>query len=133
MRFKVTIVSTDKPPESNVNEELLWLGGSLGLFGSRDKDKSCFRIFIEMLKTARANRPISSDDIAERLGLTRGTVIHHINKLIDSGIVVNYDNRYTLKVQTLAKMIEEMQVDLNKRMQELHAIARDIDNKLKLN
>lgn len=133
MKFKITIVSSERPSTNNLNEELFWLGGSLGLFGARDKDKSCFRIFIEMLKTTRLNRPISSDDLAEHLGLTRGTVVHHINKLMDSGIVANYNNRYTLKVANLSNLIEEMQSDLNKQMQELKDIAKDIDEKLKLN
>lgn len=132
MDFKITIVSSARPKTTNLNEELLWFGGSLGLFGLRDRDKSCFRIFIEMLKNARANIPISSDEIALRLGLTRGTVIHHINKLMDAGIVIATNNRYYLRVSNLKRLIEEMQADLNKQMQELKEIAGDIDNKLKL-
>jgi predicted transcriptional regulator len=133
MDFKITIVSSSRPKTSNLNEELLWFAGSLGLFGLRDRDKSCFRIFIEMLKNSRNNIPISSEEIAQRLGLTRGTVIHHINKLMDSGIVVVTNNRYYLRVSTLKKLIEIMQNDLNQQLQELKEIAEDIDDKLKLN
>ena len=45
MRFtKITIISAKKPKESDINEKLQWFGGSLGLFGIRYKDKSCFRV-----------------------------------------------------------------------------------------
>jgi len=64
----------------NVNEELRWLGNSLGLFGLRDRDSSCFRIFITLLRQTKRNEVVSSDKIAERLSLSRGTVVHHLNK-----------------------------------------------------
>ena len=51
MPTKITIIRIRKPAQSNINKELQWLGSSLGLFGLRDKDKSCFRIFIELIKS----------------------------------------------------------------------------------
>ncbi|MFT4325915.1 MAG: winged helix-turn-helix domain-containing protein [Candidatus Woesearchaeota archaeon] len=132
MEFRITIVKSEKPQTTNINEELFWLGGSLGLFGTRDKDKSCFRVFIELLRQARAQNRVSSDEIAETLNLSRGTVIHHINKLMDAGIVIATHNRYYLKVSSLAKLIALMREDLNQQMKELEDIAKDIDDKLRL-
>jgi len=35
MRFtKITIISTKKPRASDINEQLQWFGGTLGLFGN---------------------------------------------------------------------------------------------------
>ena len=65
IRQKITIVSIKKPSQRNINQELQWLGSSLGLFNMRDKDKSCFRVFIELLKSAKSGHPLSSDEIAE--------------------------------------------------------------------
>ncbi|MBT7930587.1 hypothetical protein HN698_01585, partial [Candidatus Woesearchaeota archaeon] len=73
---KITIVSSNKPAESTLNDELQWLGTTLGLFGNRDKDNSCFRIFIELLKSTRRNKAMSSDAISLKLNLSRGTVVH---------------------------------------------------------
>ena len=103
MRYvqRITIMNIRKPVQKNVNQELQWLGSSLGLFNLRDKDKSCFRVFIELIKNAKKNFPVSSDELAYRLGLSRGTVIHHIHRLLDSGIVVQANKGYILRVSTL--------------------------------
>lgn len=130
MIFRISLA--DRPTTSNVNEELQWLGGSLGLFGVRDKDKSCFRIFIELVKHARANEVVSSDDLAERLQLTRGTVVHHINKLMDARIVIVRHNRYVLRESSLSALIEHLRQDVDARLLELQEIAKDLDRKLEL-
>jgi predicted transcriptional regulator len=135
MRFyqrKITIVNIRKPAPDNVNQELQWLGSSLGLFNLRDKDKSQFRVFIELLKAAKLNRPFSSDELAYRLDLTRGTVIHHINKLIDAGLVVHEGNRYMLRVNNLKELIDEVEEDVKRTCKSLRQMAEKIDGRLGL-
>ncbi|MEK6809319.1 MAG: HTH domain-containing protein, partial [Nanoarchaeota archaeon] len=106
---KVTVMRIRRGPEGNVNMDLQWLGNSLGLFGLRDKDKSCFRIFITLVK--KADNPLSSDEIAERLNLSRGTVVHHLIRLMDSGIVVREKEGYILREQSLLRLIEDVKRD----------------------
>jgi predicted transcriptional regulator len=129
---KITIVKIRKPSTENVNDDLQFLGNSLGLFNLRDKDKSCFRVFIELLKAAKRKQPISSDELAYRLDLTRGTVVHHINKLMESGIVVHEGNRYFLRVDKLEALIEEIRKDVARTMDDLEQMAKEIDKELGL-
>lgn len=132
IRQRITIVNIRKPAEHNVNQELQWFGSSLGLFNLRDKDKSCFRVFVELLKSAKAKRTLTSDDLALRLALSRGTIIHHINKLIESGLVVHEGNTYTLRVDNLKSLIEEVEKDIRRACDDLKEIAKEIDNRLGL-
>jgi len=129
---KITIVRTRKPSEKNINQELQWFGNSLGLFNLRDKDKSCFRVFIELLKAAKAKMPLSSDELAYRLNLTRGTVIHHINKLMDAGIVIYDGKRYMLRVDNLKDLVDEVEKDIERTCSDLKNIAKEIDERLGL-
>ena len=129
---RITIIKTRKPFEHNINEELQWLGSSLGLFNLRDKDKSCFRIFIELLKAAKRKQPLSSDELAARLNLTRGTVIHHINRLMDSGIVVHEKKKYLLRVDNLKDLVDEIEKDIERTCSGLKEVAEDIDRRLGL-
>ncbi len=131
-RHKITIISSRKPQRRNLNEELQWFGSSLGLFNMRDKDKSCYRIFVELLKAAKARVPLSSDEIAVRSGLTRGTVIHHLNKLIEAGIAVHHRNRYMLRVDNLRELVKELERDVQRACQELEQVAEDIDKSIGL-
>ena len=105
MSKKITIVKIRKIREENINDELQWLGNSLGLFNLRDKDSSCFRIFITLVRKSKRNEIISSDDIAERLSLTRGTVVHHLTKLMESGIVIREKKGYLLRENRLHNII----------------------------
>ena len=132
IRQRITIINIRKPVEHNVNQELQWFGSSLGLFNLRDKDKSCFRLFIELLKSAKANQMLTSDELALRLSLSRGTIIHHINKLMESGLVVHEGNRYTLRVENLKALVEEVERDIQRACQDLKDIAKEIDYKLGL-
>jgi predicted transcriptional regulator len=124
---RITIITSKKPSTTNINDEIRWLGGSLGLFNIRDKDSSCFRIFIELLKNSKNNEGLSSDEIALKSKLTRGTVVHHLNKLIESGIVISYKNRYQLREQNLKILVDELKKDINRTMEDLKKIAENID------
>jgi predicted transcriptional regulator len=131
-RQKVTIVTSRKPHDKTINEELQWFGQSLGLFNLRDRDKSCFRVFIELLKSAKRKHPLSSDELAIRLNLTRGTVIHHINKLMESGIVVYAQKKYLLRVDNLKDLVNEIEKDVERACSDLREVADDIDRRLGL-
>lgn len=129
---KITLIKLRKPAHHTVNEDLQWFGNSLGLFNLRDKEKNCFRIFIELLKSARRNDLISSDDLAYKLGISRGTVIHHINKLMEAGIVVCDRNRYYLRVDRLQQLVQELRKDLMRSLEDLEDIAKEIDGAMGL-
>ncbi len=129
---RITIIRTRRPREPNINEELQWLGGTLGLFNLRDKDKSCFRIFITLLRNVKNEMGLSSDQIAEQLNLTRGTVVHHLDKLMSSGIVLHDRNRYILSVENLEQLVDGVETNVKKTLSELRDIAKDVDDKLNL-
>lgn len=131
-RITITRISYREGPE-DINHLLQYLGGSLGLFGARDKDKSCFRIFIALLKAVKGGMGgLSSDDIADQLGLTRATVIHHLKRLSEAGIVDHVEGQYALRVTNLEEMIVKIRRDVDKTMDDLQRIARYCDDKLGL-
>ncbi len=131
-RHKITIINIKKPKEHDLNKELQWFGNALGLFSLRDKDKSCFRIFIALLRGAKLEHEFTSDELAFQLNLSRGTVVHHLNKLMESGIVVHDGNRYNLRVNNLEMLMDEVQKDLNRTCQDLKQVAKEIDGILGL-
>ncbi len=130
MAHRITIVKVRKTAAGNINQELQWLGNSLGLFNLRDKDSSCFRVFITLVRKAKRNETISSDEIAERLNLSRGTVVHHLTKLMNSGIVVREKEGYLLRESNLRDVVKDIQRDMESMFSQLREVAREIDEKL---
>ena len=129
---RITIIKLNRPKDSGINLNLQWFGNSLGLFNLRDKNKSCFRIFIELLKNARHSMGMTSDELALKLDLTRGTVVHHINKLSETGIIVHEGNKYYLRVNNLKFLIEELEKDVTQTLSDLKSVASELDDSLGL-
>lgn len=129
---KVTIVRRTSIPEQNLNEQLLILGQSLGLFNLRDKDKSCYRLFIVLVKALKISVELTSDELAAQTGLSRGTVVHHLNRLMDAGIVTNYKNKYFINYSSLEEMVEDLRKGINLMLDDISSTAKKIDKSLNL-
>ncbi len=128
---RITIIKLRQPLKQNLNQELQWLGTSLGLFNIRDKDRSCFRIFIELLKATKRNKSITSDELAQTLDLARSTVMHHIHKLMETGLVIYESKGYMLRVNNLSVLIDELEQDMARTCRALRQVAEDIDERLR--
>jgi predicted transcriptional regulator len=129
---RIQIVRIKRPEELSVNDELQWLGHALGLFGERDKDKSCFRIFIALLKATKQHDVLSSDALAEQLQLSRGTVVHHLNSLMERGMIRHEGNKYALRSENLVELIEDVHRDLERALDEIKKTAQELDRALAL-
>ena|SRR3989344_4490038 len=130
--MKITIARIRKPNMKNINEDLQWFSDSLGLFTERDKEKSCFRIFVQLVRAARKRQILSSDELALKSNLSRGTVIHHLKKLIDSSLIMQYKNGYMLKADNLETLTREIKREVDSTFEELSSIAKELDDELGL-
>ncbi|RMD57620.1 ArsR family transcriptional regulator [Candidatus Woesearchaeota archaeon] len=129
---KITICSVNRPPRCSVNDELQWLANALGLFGERDRNRSRFRIFVELIKTSRTKSGLTSDELAHRLSLTRPTVVHHLNGLLEQGLIIHRSNRYEMRAQRLQELIEDLRKDMERALDEVKQSARELDKVLGL-
>ncbi|HME87438.1 MAG TPA: winged helix-turn-helix domain-containing protein [Candidatus Nanoarchaeia archaeon] len=127
---RITIINAHPPKLTDVNTELQWLGSTLGLFGERDKDSSCFRIFVAVFNASNKNEAVSSNDIADSCELARGTVIHHLNKLQDAGLVVHRNTRYYLSGKSMEDSVLHLQNEVSRMFTLLESVARNIDRKM---
>ncbi len=127
---KITILRINKPAKDSINAEMQWLSNSLGLVSLRDKSRSRYRVFIELLKAAKKNIALSSDEISFHTSLSRGTVIHHLNYLMASGLVVHNAGKYSLRVRDLKELVRSIRDDLNASLAEIEDIAAGIDRQI---
>ena len=129
MRHKKKLVFIDSEVKEGENINLLiqQFGNFLGLFSLRDKESSCFRIFIVLLRYAKKHEKISSQELAYKCNLTRGTVVHHLNRLFESGLIGSENNRYFLRTDNLSGLVGLIEKDVNKIIEHLKQIAEKID------
>ncbi len=129
---KVTLAKIKKPSENNINKDLQWFSKSLGLFNDRDKESSCFRVFVELIKISRKGISISSDELAFKLNLTRATVIYHLKRLIESGFVLSDNNKYSLRTSNLEELTIEIGKDVFRILEDIKSAAEKLDEELGL-
>jgi DNA-binding MarR family transcriptional regulator len=89
-------------------------------------------VFITLFHAVNDDGALRSDDIADRTKLSRGTVVHHLNKLRDRNIVARANNEYFLRVDSLATLTEEIRNDVNDALDDIEAVAKRIDDQLGL-
>lgn len=119
-------------PTAGYERDLEWICRSFGFLEPRDKKGTAFRIFEAIVETGRTNEGLSSDELAEKLGLSRGTMIHHLNKMMKSGLVIRHESQYKLRGRSLKSTIEEVQRDVIRVFDDLKNVAETIDDTLGL-
>ena len=119
-------------PTIDYESDLEWICKSFGFLEPRDKKKTAYRIFKEIVEAARDNKGLTSDELAQKLNLTRGTIIHHLNKMIKSGLVIHQEGQYKLRGRSLANTVEEIERDIHRVFENIHKVAETIDNTLGL-
>lgn len=129
---RITIVNVRRPKEQSLNDELQWFGSALGLLGDRDRDKSRFRIFIELIKALKEAGGLSSDELAEKLNLSRATVVHHLNSLMEHGVVLHQGTKYVMRGQGLSSLVDDIRQDMERSLAELKKTAEELDKILDL-
>ncbi len=130
--YRITVTRTPRPHKAFINDELQWFAQAIGIFGNRDKERTNFRIFIELLKACKHDQSLSSDDIASKLHLSRATIVHHLNKLLDAGIASHHRNKYALRADSLRYLTEEIEKDIKRAMGDIKQVAEELDKVLSL-
>ena len=129
---RITIIKVRRQPKHDINDEIQAFSHALGLFNIRDREKSCFRIFLELLKAAKTNTSLTSDELAERANLSRATAVHHLANLIDRGLVTAHKRRYYLRVPNLSNLVKELKKDTERLFDDLGDQAKELDKELGL-
>ena len=132
MSQRFIVASIRKPLSKDINADLQWFGLSLGLFGERDKEKSCFRIFVALVRATRARHAVTSDELAKLAHLSRGTVIFHLHKLQEAGFVVVEEGKYLLRTDTLSELVTELERDVQRCFSDVRKAAEELDAELGL-
>ncbi len=131
-RRKYVLKALKEPTEKGLDADIEWICKSFGFAGTRDRENTSVKIFRILLLAAKKGEGLTSDEVASQIGPTRGTVIHHINKFMRSGLIVKVNNKYELRMVSLKKTIEEIKLDMDRTINSITPVASEIDERLGL-
>jgi len=126
------ILAVRKFPVPDVEKDFEWVCRTFGFLESRDKKRTAYRVFRAIVEATTQNRGVTSDELAEKYQLSRGTMVYHLNKLTKSGLIIHHEGQYKLRGRSLKDTITEVQRDVNRIFEDLQNIAESIDNTLGL-
>ena len=127
---ELNLIKIKKPTGNDPSKNIIWLCESLGLIGKRDKERNCFKIFSEVVKANQEKKSITSEEISKALKISRSNVIHYLNKLLNSGLIIKVGNKYELRENNLILLINEIEKDARFMFEDLKKVALEVDKGL---
>ena len=129
---RIAIRVLQKPDDRDPNKMLKWFCAALGLSSDGRGSSIEEQILKELAYSARLNRGMSSSELKFDRVIARSTVIYHLNRFIDTGVIVKRGRRYYLRANEMSKVIEEIEYDIVKEMQRMLDTAREFDRMMDL-
>jgi predicted transcriptional regulator len=125
-------LSVRKPPTAEYQADLEWFCRTFGFLESRDKKKTAYFIFKALVEATVHNNGLTSDELAEKLSLTRGTMVHHLNKMMKSGLVIFHEGKYKIRERSLKNTVEEIKRDVGRVFENVLNVSETLDQTLGL-
>ena len=127
---ELNLIKNKKPTGNDPNRDIIWLCESLGLITKRDKERNCFKVFSEIVKANKEKKYLTSEEINKTLKLSRSNVVHYLNKLIDSGLIIKVGSKYELREDNLILLVNEIEKDVRLIFEDLKRVALEVDKGL---
>ncbi len=127
-----TVNKLREPTEKQVDQDIEWICNSLGFVTPRDQDKTAFKIIKALVKSAKQEKGMSSEELSKIVEPTIGSVIYHLKKLMKSGLVVKLESGYELRMNSLLSTLDEVQKEVNMTLEDIKKVAKDIDDQVGL-
>ncbi|MFH0971087.1 MAG: hypothetical protein V1835_00820 [Candidatus Micrarchaeota archaeon] len=127
---QITLKRIERPAKRNLQGELDAFCRALAI---PTDDQSVARdIFKEILQKEGRGKEggVRSIIISKKMQLTRGGTVYHLNKLMESGLIVRRGREYELRGQNLEETIDEMEDDMRRMFKMVKRMAAEIDEEL---
>ncbi|HLC92827.1 MAG TPA: winged helix-turn-helix domain-containing protein [archaeon] len=128
--FKIVIRKVEQPFSQSPLDELNWICQSLGFMEPIDRDKTASSIFREIIKATESGEALSSSAIADRVGMSRGAIINHLNNLMRSGLITRDGRFYSARSRSIYRTIEEIEEDIERIFTKMKRTAMALDEEL---
>jgi len=69
-----------EPTEKELDKDIEWICNSFGFLTPRDQDKTAFKILKALIKSAKEDIGLTSDELTKLVEPTIGSVIYHLKR-----------------------------------------------------
>jgi predicted transcriptional regulator len=125
--FKIVVRRVERPFKDDFDHQFAWICSSLGFFEPIDKDKNAAAVFKEIVMSTEGGIALTSTAIAERIGMSRGAVINHLNNLLRAGLIEKNGKYYSARSRSIERTINEIEEDIDRVFLQLKKSAAELD------
>ncbi|MFH1443480.1 MAG: hypothetical protein ABIG96_05585 [Candidatus Micrarchaeota archaeon] len=127
---QITVRRMERPAKKALEQELEAFCNSLGM--ATDENSVAKNIFREILQKEQKGKEggVRSIVISRKMQLTRGGTVYHLNKLMESGLIVRRGREYELRGQSLQDTVDEMEDDMRRMFKMIKRMAVEIDEEM---
>ncbi|MDD4250803.1 MAG: ArsR family transcriptional regulator [Candidatus ainarchaeum sp.] len=126
-KFKINIRKITLEESSDFDEKFAWVCASLGFFEKIDKQKNAAKIFKEIFLASSIGQVLTSTTISQKVKMSRGSTINHLNNLVNSGLIEKGGKYYFTRQKTMKGIINEIENDATHIFSRMKKIAEEID------
>ncbi len=124
---KIVIRDVERPDSKNPNAMIRWFLAVFDLGDNNEANSIEAQILGEFVRAGYRGEGISSSELLLKPPVARSTVIYHLNRLMELGILVKRGRKYYLRATEMSKVMEEIEYDLEREMQRMIDMAREFD------
>lgn len=124
---RIVIRFVERPDFNKPEQMLQWFCDVFGLSSGGGPNSIEEQILKNFIQAAYHNEGLASSELHLDTELARSSVIYHLNRFIDAGLLVKRGRKYYLRASEMSKAIEEIEYDINREMQRMHDAARAFD------
>jgi len=124
--FKLVIRKVERPFSGSPQQELDWICESFGFFGPGPRENAAV-VFKQIVNATEKGKGLSSTEIANKLHLSRGSAINHLNNLLSSGLIAKQGHYYFARSKSMYRTIEGIEDEIDLLFQKMKKAAMQID------
>lgn len=130
---RIVIKALERPDFNDPEKLIRWFCTVFGLTGDEETAGISEQILSNFATAAYMDKGLSSSELKLHTELARSTVIYHLNRFIDSGLVVKRGRKYYLRASEMSKAIEEIEYDIDREFSRMLDTAREFDKIMFMN
>lgn len=124
---KISIRSVERPRGNNLQEIIRWFCMEFGFSNGLDNEDVAEQLLEQLAEAACEKRGLTSSELKVNKKKARSTIIYHLNRFIEAGLVVKIGRQYYLRATQLSRAVEEVKYDIDREMMKMVDTAKDFD------
>lgn len=124
---KIVIRDVELPDSKKPDAMIRWFLAVFDLGDGNEANGIEAQILGALVRASYKGEGISSSELKLNPDVARSTVIYHLNRLLELGIIVKRGRKYYLRATEMSKVMEEIEYDLEREMQRMVDIAKEFD------